>query len=86
MTTSISLPPLEWSGPPADGYRLLARVPADGVTRSLSEHRRHAPPPPAPRRRPRSELLDSIEQSGLRGHGGAGFPTGTKLRAVAAQG
>jgi len=29
------------------------------------------------------EILDAIEASGLRGRGGAGFPTGTKWRAVA---
>jgi NADH:ubiquinone oxidoreductase subunit F (NADH-binding) len=29
-------------------------------------------------------LIEQIERSGLRGHGGAGFPTATKLRAVAA--
>jgi len=31
------------------------------------------------------QLLDAVEESGLRGHGGAWFPVGTKWRAVAAQ-
>ena len=34
---------------------------------------------------PKEELLRTIELSGLRGRGGAGFPTGKKWRAVAAQ-
>ena len=38
---------------------------------------------PLPRLDPR-RLLDEIERSGLSGRGGAGFPTGWKLRAVAA--
>jgi len=36
-----------------------------------------------PQRRPQ-ELIGAIERSGLRGRGGADFPTATKLRAVAA--
>jgi NADH:ubiquinone oxidoreductase subunit F (NADH-binding) len=35
--------------------------------------------------RPRAELLSAVELSGLRGRGGAGFPTGKKWRAVAEQ-
>jgi len=34
---------------------------------------------------PRQELLQAIELSGLRGRGGAGFPTGKKWRSVAEQ-
>jgi NADH:ubiquinone oxidoreductase subunit F (NADH-binding) len=47
---------------------------------SLAEHRRvHGE---LPNRAPR-ELIESIERSGLRGRGGADFPTARKLRAVA---
>jgi NADH:ubiquinone oxidoreductase subunit F (NADH-binding) len=35
--------------------------------------------------KPREEIVDAVEISGLRGRGGAGFPTGKKWRAVAQQ-
>jgi NADH:ubiquinone oxidoreductase subunit F (NADH-binding) len=67
--------------------RLLAGIPADG-TMSLDEHLAvHSQAPSFPRRRGRrseSPLIQQLERAGLRGRGGAGFPTATKLRAVAA--
>lgn len=36
-------------------------------------------------RRPPAELVNEVELSGLRGRGGAGFPTGKKWYAVAEQ-
>jgi formate dehydrogenase iron-sulfur subunit len=36
--------------------------------------------------RPRFEIVDAVEVSGLRGRGGAGFPAGRKWRVVAEQG
>ncbi len=74
--------------PQATLPRLLAGMPAHGAM-SLDEHlavHGQAPAYPRPRgrgRRAESPLIEQIERSGLRGHGGAGFPTATKLRAVA---
>ena len=67
--------------------RLLAGIPAHG-TMSLDEHLAvHGRAPISARRRGRrseSPLIEQLERAGLRGHGGARFPTATKLRAVAA--
>jgi NADH:ubiquinone oxidoreductase subunit F (NADH-binding) len=60
--------------------RLLASLRADGPT-SLVEHEQSFGPLPLGRR-PR-RLIDIVERSGLTGRGGAGFPTGRKLRSVA---
>ena len=69
--------------------RLLAGIPPRGAL-TLDEHLAIHGPLPASggrgRRRARERaamLIDEIERSGLLGHGGAAFPTATKLRAVA---
>ncbi len=60
--------------------RLLAGLDSTGGVMSLAEHTRvhgelpHGSP---------HELLEAIERSGLRGRGGADFPTARKLRTVA---
>lgn len=62
--------------------RLLASIGGQGAT-ALARHRLVYPAPPRPR--PSDEqLIAAVERSGLRGRGGASFPTGTKLRAVRA--
>ena len=67
--------------------RLLAHMPLPGAERgawqSLAEHRTRYPRPPMARARPWTELIDAIDRAGLRGRGGAGFPTAVKMRAVA---
>ncbi len=65
--------------------RLLAGIPAHGAIGLDTHLAVHGPLPLEPRRRRRAEppLIGRIERAGLRGRGGAGFPTATKLRAVA---
>jgi NADH:ubiquinone oxidoreductase subunit F (NADH-binding) len=64
--------------------RLLAGYRRDGAMR-LDDHldRYGLPPWRGVKRRGPGPLLHTIEQSGLRGRGGAAFPTARKLRAVA---
>src|SRR5438552_14991700 len=61
--------------------RVLAGLDARGSAMTLAEHERvHGE---LPRRTPH-KLIEEVERSGLRGRGGADFPTARKLRAVAA--
>src|SRR2546423_577994 len=67
--------------------RVLAHMPPPGGERggwqSLAEHRTRYPRPPVARARPWTELIDAVDRAGLRGRGGAGFPTAVKMRSVA---
>jgi NADH:ubiquinone oxidoreductase subunit F (NADH-binding) len=63
--------------------RLLAGLNPGGAAMTLAEHERHHGPLP---RRSALELIEAVELSGLRGRGGADFPTARKLRAVATGG
>jgi NADH:ubiquinone oxidoreductase subunit F (NADH-binding) len=67
------------SGPGAapEGLPRLLRHPAT----ALDEHLAHHGPVPS---LAGGRLMELVERSGLRGRGGASFPTATKLRAVAA--
>ncbi len=64
--------------PDAASERLLAGWLATGAPAGLAEHRARYGPLPAV-----DALLAAVERAGLRGRGGAGFPTGRKLAAVA---
>jgi NADH:ubiquinone oxidoreductase subunit F (NADH-binding) len=78
----VSAVPAERLPRPAPGTlpRVLAGAHVDGRALSLGEHLElHGPLPPAGG----DELVELIDAAGLRGRGGAGFPTATKLRAVA---
>jgi NADH:ubiquinone oxidoreductase subunit F (NADH-binding) len=59
--------------------RLLAGLDQSGATMTRAEHERiHGPMPhPSP-----AELIEAVERSGLRGRGGADFPTARKLQSV----
>jgi NADH:ubiquinone oxidoreductase subunit F (NADH-binding) len=65
---------------PAGLPRLLAGLDPSGATMTLAEH--HAEHGPLPRVSS-GDLIAAVERSGLRGRGGADFPTGVKLRSVA---
>jgi NADH:ubiquinone oxidoreductase subunit F (NADH-binding) len=66
--------------PRAQLPRLLAAVHTDGSPVPFDEHLRIYGTPPM---HLGNRLIDLVDASGLTGRGGAGFPTGTKLRAVA---
>lgn len=68
-------------GAPVGLPRLLSGLGADSGTVGLSAHVAHWGSPPRRSGR-RSALIEEIERSGLRGRGGAGFPTAVKWRAV----
>src|SRR5205807_147392 len=56
---------------------------AERAWQTLAEHRTRYPRPPVARARPWTELIDLVDRAGLRGRGGAGFPTAVKMRSVA---
>jgi NADH:ubiquinone oxidoreductase subunit F (NADH-binding) len=62
--------------------RITAGWRRDGAI-SLEEHLELLGPVPVPESRGHHELVAEIEQSGLVGRGGGGFPVGAKMRAVA---
>jgi NADH:ubiquinone oxidoreductase subunit F (NADH-binding) len=68
-----------------DERRLLREARGDGRPVVLAEHRSRYRRAPAPGRRPQRALIDLVAEAGLRGRGGAGFPTARKLEAVAAR-
>ena len=72
------------AGLPAGLPRLLAGLPPDGARMDLPRHlQQWGWPWPATWRA--SNLIREIEQAGLRGRGGAGFPTAVKWRAVSSR-
>jgi len=82
--TSYAEPAVE-SSQPSGLPRLLAGVPANGAMHLARHEAVHGLAPIARGRRgQRIDLIGLIEQAGLRGRGGAGFPTAAKMRAVAA--
>lgn len=77
------------TGRPAGTARLMAGWRETSRAAGLSEHLdRYGPLPLRGRggRRAARGLADAVADAGLTGRGGAGFPTGTKMHAVAARG
>lgn len=71
---------------PVESQRLLAGWHATGTPANYPQHLRRYGPLPLGAwsgRTGRARLIEEVEAAGLRGRGGAGFPTGRKLRAVA---
>ena len=64
---------------PRGPRRLFEQV--GGATTTLAEHRQRFAPPVVASRADHT-IINAVEASGLRGRGGAGFPTATKMRAV----
>jgi NADH:ubiquinone oxidoreductase subunit F (NADH-binding) len=83
IVSAVRLPGFSAAAP--EGLpRLLAGARADGEAVSLAEHLgRHGELALRPRGGPVVELIELVEEAGLQGRGGAGFPMGRKLRAVA---
>lgn len=64
--------------------RLLVGIDERPMARLDQHHAVHGPLPDLRAWKP-DQLIDLIEAAGLRGHGGAAFPSATKMRAVAAR-
>ena len=69
-------------GPTSLAWRLSPHLARRGPA-NLREHRATFPPPPEARREPIVDLIEAVDAAGLRGRGGAAFPTAIKMRAVA---
>jgi NADH:ubiquinone oxidoreductase subunit F (NADH-binding) len=72
---------IEVISPTAARRRLLSGSSDERV--GLAEHRSHYQPPAAATEKSQRELIELVARAGLRGRGGAGFPTARKLQAVA---
>jgi NADH:ubiquinone oxidoreductase subunit F (NADH-binding) len=65
--------------------RLLRGVGDEPITTLAAHHALHGPFPHLDRSTARETVITTLDKAGLRGHGGASFPTARKLRAVASR-
>jgi len=76
----MSVAPMERTGRSyRAGFEPIPRLLSRTATPTLQEHESRY----GPYQRPVASLIDDIDEAGLRGRGGAGFPTALKMRAVA---
>ena len=75
-------PPPTLPDPPGSAARLRPHL-GQAAPVGLREHRQTFPRPANPRRSAYDSLIATVDEAGLRGRGGAAFPTAIKLRAVA---
>lgn len=80
MSTMPLIPPPP-SRPPGRVWAQRLLLPANAPADDLASHvARHGPLPTSPA----ATVIDQVDASGLLGRGGAGFPSGRKMRTVAA--
>jgi NADH:ubiquinone oxidoreductase subunit F (NADH-binding) len=81
--TSAASPPSRLpAGPTLPRLLSAVGVQSGGAVMPLATHRLTYPAPPLARRQPIESSIAAVEQAGLRGRGGGGFPTGRKMRTV----
>ena len=82
--TTVTSDARELLAGPTGPSRLMTCFGQGGRAMTLAEHRSTYPAPHSGHARPNHAIIDAVDEAGLRGRGGGGFPTGRKMRAVLA--